>query len=85
MDEIKSDPKDPFALILDLGAGKAKKRIFFDKPEIKPVNAIQEELKCFAASIENNTTPRVTIDDGFQALNLAQMILDKINSSSGNL
>ncbi len=85
MDEIKKDPKDPFALILDLGPGKAKKRIFFDKPEIKPVNAIEEELKSFATSIENNTTPRVTIDDGFQALRLAQMILDKINAASSNL
>jgi len=85
MDEIENEPEDPFALILDLGEGKAKKRIFFDKPEIKPVNAIEEELRSFSDSINNDTTPRVTIDDGFQALNLAQMIMDKINSSSENL
>jgi predicted dehydrogenase len=85
MDEIENEPEDPFALILDLGEGKAKKRIFFDKPEITAVNAIEEELKSFANSIQNNTVPRVTIDDGYQALMLAQMILDKINSSSGNL
>jgi len=85
MDEIEETPEDPFALILDLGAGKAKKRIFFDKPEIKPVNAIEEELRSFAEAIQNKTTPRVTINDGFQALKLAQMVMDKINSSSSNL
>jgi hypothetical protein len=85
MDEIENEPQDPFALILDLGEGKTKKRIFFDKPDIQPVNAIEEELKSFAISIENNSIPRVTIDDGYQALHLAQKILDKINSSSGNL
>lgn len=85
MDEIQHEPADPFALILDLGEGKSKKRIFFDKPDISPVNAIEEELKSFASAIENNTIPQVTIDDGYQALSLAQKILDKINSSSGNL
>ena len=85
MDEIGEIPEDPFALILDMGPDKAKKRIFFDKPEIKPVNAIEEELRSFAEAIRNNTTPRVTINDGFQALKLAQMIMDKINASSNNL
>lgn len=85
MEDVDQNVDDPFALILDLGADKAKKRIYFEKPEIKPVNAIQEELQSFANAIENNTTPRVTINDGYQALNLAQMIMEKINFSSNNL
>ncbi|MCF6170157.1 MAG: Gfo/Idh/MocA family oxidoreductase [Bacteroidales bacterium] len=85
MDEITETPKDPFAIILDLGADKVKKRIFFDKPEIKPVNAIEEELRSLARAIQNNTATRVTINDGFRALELAQMIVDKINASSNNL
>ncbi len=85
MDEIEQVPDDPFALILDLGENKKKKRIYFDKPEVKPVNAIKEELASFKNSILNNTTPMVSIDDGYQALKIAQMIMDKINSSYNNL
>ncbi|MEJ2593939.1 MAG: Gfo/Idh/MocA family oxidoreductase [bacterium] len=85
MDEIDQVPDDPFALVLDLGENKKKKRIYFDKPEVKPVNAIKEELASFKNSILNNTTPMVSIDDGYQALRIAQMIMDKINSSYNNL
>lgn len=85
MEDVEQEVDDPFALILDLGVNKAKKRIYFEKPEIKPVNAIQEELHSFANAIQNNTTPRVTINDGYQALKLAQMIMEKINFSSNNL
>lgn len=85
MDEVDGIPDDPFALILDLGENKKKKRIYFEKPEIVNINAIEEELKSFKDSIINNTIPLVTIQDGYQALKLAQMIMDKINSSTGKL
>ena len=85
MEEIDQVPDDPFALILDLGKDKKKKRIFFEKPEVKPVNAIKEELASFKESILNNTTPLVSIEDGYQALKIAQMVMDKINSSFNNL
>ena len=85
MEEIDQIPDDPFALVLDLGENKKKRRIFFDKPEVKPVNAIREELVSFKESIVRNTTPLVSIEDGYQALKIAQMIIDKINSSFNNL
>ena len=85
MEEIDQLPDDPFALVLDLGEAKKKRRIFFEKPEVYPVNAIKEELNSFKESILNNTNPLVSIEDGYQALNLAQMIMDKINTASNNL
>jgi len=81
MEEIDEMPADPFAMILDLGEKKKKRRIYFSKPEVKEINAIKEELESFNHSIMSNITPLVTIDDGYEALNLAQMILDKINAS----
>jgi len=81
MEEIEKIPDDPFAMIVDLGEGKKKRRIYFNKPQIKENNAIKEELESFKRSILDNTLPLVTIDDGYEALNLAQMILDKINAS----
>lgn len=48
-------------------------------PQIKDLNAIQTELQCFHDSVINNTTPAVTINDGYEALLIAQTIMDKLN------
>ena len=84
MEEIDQVPDDPFAMILDLGENKKKRRIIFEKPEISEINAIEEELRSFSNSIIYNISPLVTIDDGYQALLVAQMVMDRINSMSDN-
>ena len=84
MEEIDSEPDDPMAMVIDLGPGKKKRRIQFDKPQIENINAIVEELKSFKNSIQNNTSPTVTIEDGYNALNVAHMIMEKIGESSSN-
>jgi predicted dehydrogenase len=73
---------DPFDIVLELGNNKGKKKILFDKPDIEDVNAIQEELKSFYQSIVDDTTPVVSIEDGFRALKVANQILEKINGSN---
>jgi predicted dehydrogenase len=79
MTDVDGEP-DPFDIVMDLGPGKPKKKIQFDKPEIGQLNAIKEELRTFAQAIKNNTTPIVTIEDGYQALMVAQQILDKLKN-----
>lgn len=71
------DADDPYAMIMDLGKGK-KKQIYFEKPEAKPTNAIQEELRSFADAINKKQPVRVSLEDGHKALNVAQQILEKI-------
>lgn len=83
MEELDSDPEDPMAMVIDLGPGKKKRRIYFDKPDVNNINAIVEELKSFKNSILKNTTPTVTIEDGYNALNVAHMIMEEIKSTSG--
>ncbi len=70
---------NPFAMILDLGEGKKPKEIFVEKPKIEPVNAIKTELETFYESIINDTEPLVTIEDGYNSLELAYRIMEKIN------
>ena len=70
-----------FSMVLDLGKGKGKKEIIFENPKIEPLNAIRQELYTFSQAIENDTTPIVTINDGYNALKVAQEILDKIESN----
>ncbi len=84
MEEIDKTPDDPFALVLDLGSGKKKRRINFEKPDVFAINAIEEELQSFSRAIINNTTPAVTIDDGYQALLVATMIMEHIQSLNDN-
>lgn len=71
--------KNPFALVIDLGNEKGQKEIIRSTPEAIPVNAIQTELKSFYDSIINNQDPIVSIFDGYYALEVAHMVLDKIN------
>ncbi len=81
MEELDKEPDDPMAMVIDLGPNKKKRRVYFDKPEIGNINAIVEELRSFKDSINNNTTPTVTIEDGYNALNVAHMIMDEISNT----
>jgi len=82
MEELDGEPDDPMAMVLDLGPDKKKRRIYFDKPEVANLNAIVEELKSFNLSIINDSIPIVTIEDGYNALNVAHMIMEDIERNS---
>jgi len=75
MKRIEGEP-DPFAVTIDLGAGKGTREISFEKPEIPKINAIREELRAFATSIRTNTMPIVPLADGAAALHTAQRVLE---------
>jgi predicted dehydrogenase len=84
MEDVDGEP-NPLDIIFDLGEGKPVKKIFFDKPELGEVNAIKEELYAFYLSIINDTTPLVSLEDGFRALDVAHKILDKLKATSSIL
>lgn len=75
--KMKDAPKKPgdFDMILQNAEG-IKKLIYFDNPKVVPNNAILEELETFADAIENDTTPIVSLEQGTNALRLAQQIID---------
>ena len=77
-DESEAGPLD---MIIDLGNNKGKKQIFFEKPEIVPINAIKTELEAFYQSVITRSLPQVTIVDGYKALDVAYKIMEKINLS----
>jgi predicted dehydrogenase len=79
---VEGEP-DPLAVMIDLGEGKGKKQILFESPEIKPSNAIREELSEFYRAITDNSTPLVPADDGYNALDVAHQIIEKLKNSSG--
>lgn len=80
MNDVDPNNTDPMAMVLELGEGKTDKEIHFMKPAIENTNAIVEELRSFQQSIQNNTEPIVSLFDGYNALDIAQQILEKMNS-----
>lgn len=62
--------------------GVESQQLLREEPEIKPTNAIQAELASFAISILQNTAPAVTILDGYEALKVAHLILEKAENQS---
>jgi len=83
--DIDPATADPYAVIMELGEGKSPKQVIFDKPEVESLNAILTELQTFHDAIVNDTTPPVTINDGYNALDVAHRIIDKLNINPSNL
>jgi len=81
MENIEGEP-DPFDIVFEVGNGKPTKKILFDKPAIGEVNAIKDELSSFHEAITTESEPRVTLEDGFKALKVAHMVLEKIDENS---
>lgn len=73
---------DPFSMSIDLGQGRGRKEIFFEKPTIDENNAILDELQSFADAIKGNTKPPVTVEDGHKALDVAYKIIHKLKYAS---
>ncbi len=63
---------------LDMGNGE-KKIISVQMPEVASLNAIRTELAEFAAAIVNDRPVRVSVYDGFQAMDVAYQVLKKMS------
>jgi predicted dehydrogenase len=71
-------PEDQGLFTLDIATNAGTKTIAIDNPEIKQSNAIRMELEMFRDSILENKPVAVNVIDGFQALEAAHQILQKI-------
>jgi predicted dehydrogenase len=65
----------------EIGIDELKKRIVYEQPEIKEINALKYELELFVNAVINDIKPLVSGEDGLRALRVAELILDKIKDS----
>lgn len=65
---------EDIAIVLEDANGK-KRRIFFETPLVEQSNAIKDELASLADAINNNTNTIVTLEDGKNALLVAEEIV----------
>ncbi len=71
-------PKGQFDLPIEVPSGE-RKTLSVQMPDVKPVNAIRMELQEFADAIKNDTDVRVSVYDGYQAMDVAHQILKKMS------
>lgn len=71
----------PYDMVMEMGDDRPSKKILFDKPSIPENNAILEELRNFSDAIANDESPIVTLEDGLNALDVGEQILDKLKLS----
>ncbi|MBP1656394.1 MAG: putative dehydrogenase [Bacteroidetes bacterium] len=68
------------AMVLgEMGLGKNRKKIVYEQPEPREVNALRHELGLFVSAVANGTAPVVTADDARRALEVATSIMQKIS------
>ncbi len=77
---LKEDgvPLEAMDFPLETGSGE-KKVISVQMPEIMPLNAIRTELSEFAAAIVKDRPVRISVYDGYQAMDVAHQILKKMS------
>lgn len=74
-DALNLPPEDQ---LMEFDTATGKKWLHLQMPEVGAINAIQQELETFQESILNDTEPIVSLQDGFEALQLAHRILAEI-------
>ena len=77
-------PADKNVFTFDIETNTGKKTIAIAAPVIKENNAIKLELQSFVDAILNNKSTIVTDIDGYRAMEVAHLILDKINRNQIN-
>jgi len=79
----KVDPT--FISFGEIGVGDKVKRLVYEQPVQKEINALKYELQLFLDSILKNENPVVSGKDGLRALKVAKIIIDKIEKSKIDL
>jgi predicted dehydrogenase len=71
----------PLDVVIDLGE-KGRKQIYFESPDVLETNALKNELESFVQCISQDTTPVITLEDGYHALKVAHAVAEKLKYSA---
>ena len=63
----------------NIGVGDRRKNVIYERPIIPEVNSLKMELEKFVESLLSNEEPLVSGSDGLRALEVADIILGKMN------
>jgi predicted dehydrogenase len=69
----------------EIGSGKHKRTIVYEQPKVKEINPLQYELELFMQSVRTGSRPLVSGEDGRNALEVAHIIMKKIDEQTVSL
>lgn len=69
----------------EIGVGDKKRKLVYEQPEHKEINALEYELQLFVNSVAERKKPVVSGEDGLKALKVAEIIIQKIEESKVSL
>jgi predicted dehydrogenase len=72
---------DPSVFAIDTAVDNEKLFVQYARPDPPEVNSIKMELELFAKSILEESEPKVTLLDGYNALHVAHQVLHKIEKN----
>lgn len=75
-------PNNRLAITIGDGTHSQQKQILIDRPRVPENNAIKQELEAFANAILNNTQPPVTIQDGYNSMEVAFKIMEQLEKTA---
>lgn len=78
---IDQNPDPSMMSFGEIGIDEKRKRLIYEQPEIKDINALKYELELFIKSILYKTQPVVSGVEGLRALKVAEIIMKKIDES----
>ncbi len=80
------DENDPTAqttmMLGEINSGKVKRKIVYEQPAIKEVNALKYELELFVDAVQHGKEPVVSATEGLRALEVAQQIIEIIEQQT---
>ncbi|NNG26843.1 MAG: Gfo/Idh/MocA family oxidoreductase [Ignavibacteriaceae bacterium] len=65
----------------EIGVGDKKRKLVYEQPKQKEINALKYELQLFINAVLYNEKPVVSGEDGLRALKVAETIIQKIEQS----
>lgn len=76
--EHQNEQEKSVTPLLEEETHKLLNNMILETIEVTPSNAIKMQLESFASAIINNTRPLVPIDDGYNAMGVANKIIDQL-------
>ena len=83
--DVDAEAVVPTMMLGEIELGASKRKIVYEQPPVKEVNALQYELELFADAVRTGKAPLVTGEDGLHALEVAHKIMEKIRQQKLSL
>jgi predicted dehydrogenase len=69
-------------VVAEIGTGARRRKVVYERPRVKEVNALMYELQLFVQAIRDRSQPIVSGEDGKRALEVASVIMEKIGQQT---